>query len=284
MNVQMHRVAATINLAPAFNIEPKMINKFFIYSLLLLCISSASAQTVTLDYYFNHEVHKVGNGVKRFHYLWDEKENPGFYIWGEVFTRHGATLDTLDMAPTIQNLAKTAIYIIVDPDSKKESLTPNYIQHNDVEQIAAWVNKGGVLVLMANDSANAELPHFNNLAAKFGFHFEDDIQNHVVDDKHFEDGAITPLDNPIFKTARKLFLKDVCGISYTGNKVTPVLTSKAGVPIAVCTRYGKGVVFAVGDPWLYNEYVNGRLPAGYDNDKAADDLTVWLLKQARAKK
>ena len=44
-------------------------------------------------------------------------------------------------------------------------------------------------------------------------------------------------------------------------------------------KYGKGTVFAVGDPWLYNEYVNGRLPTGFENDKAAADLTKWLIAQ-----
>ncbi|MBD1393223.1 DUF4350 domain-containing protein [Mucilaginibacter glaciei] len=262
-----------------------MVNKPVIYSLLLLlCGLVSSAQTVTLDYYFNHEVHNAGGETKRFHYRWDEKTNPGFSIWGDIFTKQGARLDTLDKASTAQNLARSDIYIIVDPDSKKESPAPNYIQNNDVKQIAAWVKKGGVLVLMANDSANVELLHFNKLAAKFGFHFGDDMQNHVIDDKHFDDGAIATWDNPIFKTARKLFLKDVCGISYSGKNVKPVLKSKNGVAIAVITRYGRGTVFAVGDPWLYNEYVNGRLPAGFDNDKAAAELTKWLIGQIPAKK
>ncbi|WP_374950986.1 DUF4350 domain-containing protein [Mucilaginibacter sp.] len=261
-----------------------MPRKYFMYILPMLLFGiNVSAQTVTLDYYFNHEVHKVNGKPERFHYLWNERANPGFYIWGEIFRQHGAKLDTLDQAPTMQNLAKSDIYIIVDPDSKKENQNPNYITKEHVKQIAAWVKKGGVLVLMANDSANVELPHFNDLAQQFGFHFNNDMQNHVTDDNHFEDGAIVPVNNPVFKTAKKLFLKDVCGISSTGKSVIPVLTAGSGVPIAVYTKYGKGTVFAVGDPWLYNEYVNGRLPAGFDNDKAANDLTAWLLQQTRKK-
>jgi len=39
---------------------------------------------------------------------------------------------------------------------------------------------------------------------------------------------------------------------------------------------------AVGDPWLYNEYVDGRkLPAEYPNYKAATDLAKWLLDQSK---
>ena len=36
---------------------------------------------------------------------------------------------------------------------------------------------------------------------------------------------------------------------------------------------GKGMVFAVGDPWLYNEYIDTRrLPAGYENAQAGKNL------------
>jgi unsaturated rhamnogalacturonyl hydrolase len=46
-------------------------------------------------------------------------------------------------------------------------------------------------------------------------------------------------------------------------------------------RYGKGTVFAVGDPWLYNEYLDGRkIPAEYQNFSAANELVKWLLAQA----
>ena len=42
----------------------------------------------------------------------------------------------------------------------------------------------------------------------------------------------------------------------------------------------RGTVFAVGDPWLYNEYVDGRkLPAEFENFKAANDLVKWALSK-----
>ena len=114
-------------------------------------------------------------------------------------------------------------------------------------------------------------------------HFNDDLQNHVIDDKHFDDGAVVINNDPIFKTAKKVFLKDVCSIGLTGD-AKPALRAANGAVIAAIARYGKGMVFAVGDPWFYNEYVNGRLPAGYENDKAANDLATWLLSQSTAKK
>jgi hypothetical protein len=236
------------------------------------------AQTVMLDYYFNHETHDVKGVKERFHYLWNEKANSGFSILGDVFKKHGAKLESLDARPTAKNLKQAEIYIIVDPDSKKENPTPNYINASDIREIANWVKKGGVLVLMANDSANVGLPHFNPLAEKFGFHFNNDMQLHVVDDTHFDDGSITLNNDPIFKTARKVFLKDVCSITLSGSAKSS-LKAANGAVIAATVKYGKGTVFAVGDPWLYDEYVNGRLPAEFENDKAAEDLVKWLLDQ-----
>ncbi|WP_428328179.1 DUF4350 domain-containing protein [Mucilaginibacter sp.] len=258
-----------------------MSTKFYIPLLALSgFFMSANAQKVTLDYYFNHEVHTTTSGTtERYHYLWDDKASTGFSAFGDAFIRAGATLDTLGAAPTRANLKGTAVYIIVDPDTKKESPNPNYIMPKDIKEIAKWVKKGGVLVMMANDSANVELPHFNMLAAKFGMHFNNDLQNHVTDDAHFEDGAISTADNPMFRNARKVFMKDVCSISIKSPAKARLKNSSNSTVIAVAV-YGKGTVFAVGDPWLYNEYTNGRLPATFDNDKAANDIAHWLLNEA----
>jgi len=257
--------------------------KYFIVTLMVFTAVNVKAQKVTLDYYFNHEVHKTASGkVERYHYTWEDKANGGFSILGDVFLKAGAHPDTLGAAPTIANLKGSDIYIIVDPDTKKESPHPNYIESGDIKQIAAWVKSGGVLVMMANDSANVELPHFNNLATVFGMHFNDDLQNHVIDDAHFDEGALLTTGSPIFKTAGKLFIKDACSIGLTG-PATSALKNKNGAVVMATARYGKGTVFAVGDPWLYNEYVNGRLPAGFENDKGANDLVAWLIKQVPQK-
>jgi unsaturated rhamnogalacturonyl hydrolase len=250
-----------------------------VYLSLLVAFSSVSAQKVTLDYYFNHEVRKTASGtVERYHYTWEDKTNSGFSIFGEVLKRAGATLDTLGVAPTVQNLKGTAIYIIVDPDTKKESPDPKYIEAENIKRISAWVKSGGVLLMLANDSANVELPHFNHLAAVFGMHLNDDLQNHVINDQHFDDGAINTAGNPAFKTAHKIFIKDACSIATIGT-AAPFLKNSNGATIMATAKYGKGTVLAVGDPWLYNEYVNGRLPSGFDNDKAANDIAEWLLGQ-----
>ncbi|GAB3934638.1 hypothetical protein GCM10028827_35180 [Mucilaginibacter myungsuensis] len=240
-----------------------------------------SAQKVTLDYYFNREVRKVKGAEERFHYTWEDLSQGGFSKWGGWFKDAGATLGSLETAPTVENLKGTDVYIIVDPDSKKENPSPNYIEQKDIDAIEKWVKAGGVLMLMANDSANVELPHFNKLATVFGMEFNNDLHNHVTDDAHFADGTLTVSNNPIFKTATKLFLKDIATISIKGPAKAAL---KDGDAVIIATaKYGKGTVLAVGDPWLYNEYVNGRLPVGYENDKAAQDIARWLLQQVPKK-
>jgi hypothetical protein len=252
--------------------------------LFMFVAGSAQAQQqrkqVLLDSYFNDEhIKDVSGKTTSFHYKWEESDNNGFSIFKEAFKKAGATsVGTLYGIPYPDILASADIYIIVDPDTKKESPNPKYIRPENVKAISDWVHQGGVLLLMANDSANVELPHFNTLAEKFGIHFNNDLVNHVKDDKHFEDGAIivSPY-NEILPTAHKIFMKDICSLTVT-DPATPALQKGDAVIIAI-RRYGRGTVVAVGDPWLYNEYTNGRLPKDFENDKAANDLAQYLMQQ-----
>lgn len=251
----------------------------FVCLAITLCTITAKSQVVTLDYYFNHEVHINKSGQQqRYHYLWEDKENSGFSILGNKFINNGAQIKSLEIAPTLTSLKGTDIYIIVDPDNKKESLDPHFISVKDRDEITKWVKAGGVLVMLANDSANVELTHLNELAAKFGMHFNNDLQNYVIDDRHFDDGSISTTNNSLFKTAQTIFMKDVCSISLSGS-AKPGLKNKQGAVVIATNKYGKGTVLAAGDPWLYNEYTNGRLPPKFENDHAADDITKWLIKQ-----
>jgi hypothetical protein len=245
-------------------------------TILSIIANMATAQTVALDYYFNHETRlNKSKQPERFHYTWEDTTSSGFSKWGEAFKVNGAKLISLNK-PTLQNLKTADVYIIVDPDNNKENPAPVFIMPEDVKAITDWVKAGGVLVIMANDSANTELRHFNLLANSFGFHFNNDMQSHVTDDAHFEDGTVTPPDNTVFKTASKIFIKDACSISMPAN-AKALLRAKSGAVIAAAVKKGKGHVIAIGDPWLYNEYVNGRLPASFENDKAMSDLSKYLL-------
>jgi len=64
----------------------------------------------------------------------------------------------------------------------------------------------------------------------------------------------------------------------------PVLTRGDKVFMA-SVQYGKGFVFAVGDPWLYNEYIDNRkLTEEFDNFEAAKNLISWLLSKTNKNK
>jgi hypothetical protein len=249
-------------------------------ALLFLLFSGliSSSQVVSLDYYFNREFRKAKTGqAERFHYTWEDTAQTGYSIWGHIFRQLGADTKSMDAAPTATNLKSTGVYIIVDPDTEKETGQPNYIESDHIKAITNWVKDGGVLVLLANDSANTELKHFNQLAKKFGIHFNNDLRNKVKGDDFDMAALMVPEGHPIFQTAKKMYIKDICSLKLT-RKAKSAFTDKGEVIMATA-KLGKGTVFAVGDPWFYNEYCNGRLTPGFDNDKAARDLAGWLLMQ-----
>ena len=238
---------------------------------------------VTLDSYFNNEIKKDANGQSvSWHYKWDELPNSGFSLWGHVFRNYGVKTEMLMDAPTTTNLKNSAIYIIVDPDTKEETPKPNFIEPKDVKEISAWVKAGGVLVLMGNDVGNAEFDHFNQLAAVFGIQFNKDSRNKVPGND-FTMGKLTVVPpHPIFKTARNLYLKEISTLQL--KPPAQAVFTEGGDNIMAVAKFGKGTVFAVGDPWLYNEYTDGRkLPPEYDNYKAASDLALWLIQQTPGK-
>ncbi|PWS32372.1 glycoside hydrolase family 88 protein [Pedobacter paludis] len=240
--------------------------------------------TVTVDNFFNNEYKDGPAGVKiPFHYLWDEDDNNGFSLFGSVFNNAGAKISTLSAAPTLANLKGSNIYIIVDPDTEKETANPNYMNAQHAKQISDWVKAGGVLVLLLNDVGNCEITKFNVLPETFGIHFNEDSRN-KVQGLNFEQGAINiPAGNSIFKTAKKVYIKEISTIVAKTPAVS-ALTDKGDVIIATA-KYGKGTVFAVGDPWFYNEYIDGRkLPAEFENFKSTNDLVNWLIKQVPSKK
>jgi unsaturated rhamnogalacturonyl hydrolase len=238
---------------------------------------------VLLDSYFNNEMKKDQSGREvSWHYKWEELNHPGFALWGRQFQARGANLDTLYEAPTAQNLKDADVYIIVDPDDAKENPNAKFISQTDAQSIADWVKKGGVLVLMGNDLGNAEFDNWNVLAKQFGIEFNKDSTNKVLNNQ-FEQGKIeVPAGNEIFKTARKLYLKEISTLNLSGNAKS--VLDWNGDKVMAVARHGKGAVFAVGDPWLYNEYTDGRkLPADFHNFQAAQELSIWLLAQARKK-
>jgi unsaturated rhamnogalacturonyl hydrolase len=184
----------------------------------------------------------------------------------------------LASAPATDNLKGASIYLIVDPDTDLETKLPNYVQQKDVDAIANWVKAGGVLLLLSNDLGNAEFTNFNKLAERFGIHFDENSKNHV-EGNHFEQGTIMiPAGNPIFRNTTKVYIKELSTITATSPAMIALKNINDNV-IAVA-KYGKGTVFAVGDPWFYNEYLDGRkLPKEFENYQAAEDLVKWCIEQ-----
>ncbi|HMS42111.1 MAG TPA: glycoside hydrolase family 88 protein, partial [Pyrinomonadaceae bacterium] len=172
-----------------------------------------AGKTVLLDDYFNHEVRKDGSV---WHYKWEEKNHPGFYAFGEQFKSFGAILDTLSSAPNAANLKNASIYIIVDPDTEKETEKPNFISATDAKNIADWVKKGGVLVMLGNDYGNAEFDNWNVLAKQFGIEFNKDNKNLVKNDQYEQGRVNVPNGNLIFKNARELYLKEISTLKLSG--------------------------------------------------------------------
>lgn len=239
-------------------------------------------KTILLDDYFNAERKKDITGrLKPFHYKWNEWNNPGFGLLGDVFRSYGVATQTLSEAPTRKNLAKTDIYFIVDADNIADNPTPNYVQQKDAEEVYNWVKAGGVLVLFHNDKGNADFEHFNILADKFGIHFNEDSYNKVIGDE-FEGGKVEiPAGNPILPNEKKIYQKEISSI--TLKSPARAMLKKDDLVIFAVTKIGKGTVFVTADPWLYNEYVDGRkIPIEYENFKAAKDLAQWLIKQIPA--
>ncbi|NII27298.1 glycoside hydrolase family 88 protein [Pseudoflavitalea sp. X16] len=244
-----------------------------------------NGKTVLLDNWFNNEWKKDATGEQvRHHYTWDDKTYGGFAMLGDIFRIQGMRTASLETAPTAQNLKGASIYIIVDPDTKKETPDPHFIQPQDVKAISDWVKAGGVLFLMGNDSGNAEFEHWNHLGEAFGIHFNENSLNRVQGNQ-YEQGAFYPTaQDAIFKTSKKIYIKEYSSLQLQ-SPATAVFKDAAGKNIVMAvSKYGKGTVFAVGDPWFYNEYVDGRkLPADFENYKAATDLVKWLIGKTNKK-
>jgi len=239
-----------------------------------------NGKKVLLDYYYNNEYKKDAFGqMERFHYTWEDEANSGFSMLGSIFRQHGAKTEQLVVAPTAANLKNASVYIITDPDTDKETAQPHYMQPAEAAVIADWVKAGGVLLLLTNDSGNAEFTHFNLLPEKFGIHFNENSINHV-DGNQYEMAALymEPGD-AIFSSPKKVYIKELATIAV--KEPAKAHYKNAGGDVIIATaKFGKGTVCAIGDPWFYNEYLDGRkLPAEFENYKAATDLVKWLLQQ-----
>ena len=241
----------------------------------------ALGKKVVMDNYFNREIKDDAFGQKVvFHYKWQERDNGGYSFMNYLVKKYGAETSLLNDAPTAANLKNVSVYFLIDPDWPKENKHPNYIEPAHIEALYNYVKEGGVLVMMANDSNNVEFVNYNKLAERFGIHWNENMRHDVIDN-HYEQGALVmQKGNPVFTSGLQVYIKQLCTQNIKA-PATAVLTENNETIISI-SKVGKGTVFAVGDPWFYNEYLDGRkIPSEYQNYEAAQQLIKYLLKNAK---
>jgi unsaturated rhamnogalacturonyl hydrolase len=241
---------------------------------------SGAGDAVLLDAWYNSQTCRNAAGqMELFHYKWDDFSDSGYSLFAQIWRSYGVATKTLDSAPTVEKLKAAQFYVIVSPDIPAKNPDPHYMTEEDADQIAQWVHGGGVLLMMENDPGNADIPHIDLLADKFGLHFNNVLVHHVVGDD-FAAGRIDVTNpSPPFTHPHVLYMKDTCSLTLSQGAV-PLLRDKAGDLLMAYAKYGKGMVFAVTDPWLYNEYTDGKkLPPEYDNFAAGKEFVAWLLEQ-----
>lgn len=216
-----------------------------------------------MDGYHNNETKNP------LHYRWEGTDNGGFSKLGDVLKGLGAELRTTTKLIDASSFAGVRCLIIVDPDTPKESDAPNYISEGEVKTIVDWVNQGGRLVLLGNDKGNAEFQHFNRLANQFGIEFIEDTIPKVAGK------AILRAEGqgPIFEGAPRFYGVELAPLRLITSAGVDVLLSYEATPVMALVHHSRGLVFALGDPWIYNEYINRD-----DNEEIARKLFSILLR------
>jgi unsaturated rhamnogalacturonyl hydrolase len=262
--------------------DPKGVGAFLLASVEMENEQNATlgrGDVVMVDGWFNSQQRTDAFGHQvYFHYKWKTQDMPGYSLFGHIFRGFGAETKQLDAEPTAANLRDAQVFVIASPDNLDKNPQAHFANAQDAEQIAEWVKAGGVLVILENDTSFADLDHFNVVAEKFGIHFNSVLRKHVIGTQWDMGKIAIDGSGPIFHHPHTLYLKDVCTITATA-PAKPVLKEGGDILMATAS-YGRGTVFAMVDPWLYNEYTDGRkLPAEYDNFAAGKEFVRWILEQ-----
>jgi unsaturated rhamnogalacturonyl hydrolase len=252
-------------------------------------LRKARGKTVLVDAWFNSQRRKTPAGNEQiYHYKWSDEANSGYSIWGHMYRQYAMRTEQLDHAPRAADLKGVAIYLIVSPDIPAMNPNPHTMDEESAAAIEAWVKAGGVLVLMENDSEHADQTHLDVLSDKFGIHFNPVTRNHEVNNSY--ENTMVPIPagtGGIFHHKHRALMKETCTITVSA-PAKAVLTEPnpdGGSDVFMAVAHaGKGLVYANVDPWVYNEYTDGRtLPLGEDNFAAGLELTRWLVGEAVAR-
>ncbi len=240
-------------------------------------------KTVLMDGWFNSQKRKTPDGNEElFHYKWTDAANSGYSMWAHMFQQYGMLTDVLEHAPRTEDLKGVEIYVIASPDIPALNPQTHFMDKASAEVIEAWVKAGGTLVLMENDSQHADQTYLDLLTDKFGLHYNPVLRNQEIGDDYANTIVNVPAGTGgIFKRAHKALMKETCTLTVSA-PAKSILSDKGDNMLAI-SRVGKGVVFASVDPWIYNEYTDGRkTPLGEDNFAAGQELTHWLVSEAMA--
>jgi unsaturated rhamnogalacturonyl hydrolase len=241
-------------------------------------------RTVMVDAWFNSQQRKTADGRQElFHYKFSDDANSGYSIWGRMFQQYGMRLEQGALPPRADELKGVSIFVIASPDIPALNPNPHYMDKASADAIEAWVKAGGVLVVMQNDKQRAEFEHFNMLTERFGVHLNAVLRNEELNNSYENTVVNIPAGTGgIFHAAHKAVEKEICTMNVSG-PAKAVLTDKGDVVMAVA-HVGKGWVYVNCDPWIYNEYTDGRkLPLGEDNFAAGQELTKWLVGRLEAR-
>jgi unsaturated rhamnogalacturonyl hydrolase len=249
-------------------------------------LARARGKVVLLDAWFNSQRRKTPAGNEQlFHYKWTDQANSGYSTWAAMFRQYGTRTEMLEHAPRAEDLKDVAVYVIAAPDNLALNPNAHFMDQASADAIEVWVKSGGVLVIMQNDVERADQVHFNLLSDRFGMHFnpvlkQDELNNSYVN-------TIVPVPagtGGIFTRDFKALMKQISTITVS-EPAKAILrasgTDADGEVVMAVAHVGKGLVFGNVDPWVYNEYTDGRKnPLDAENFAAGQELTRWIVQQA----
>jgi hypothetical protein len=204
------------------------------------------------------------------HYAWEGTYQGGYSGLGATLKGLGVETRTVKETLSAKSLKGLDALIIVDPDTPAESVKPNLIADTEIDALAAWVNQGGTLLLFGNDPGNAEFTRLNALANRFGLEF---IEKKHADGKGNAKLTLTTSNASWFTPGLKFYGVDLAPLKVTAAQ-SETLLAESGTPMMASVNVGKGRVVALGDPWVYNEYLYTQ-----DNRQIVEELFRKLLNR-----
>jgi unsaturated rhamnogalacturonyl hydrolase len=248
--------------------------------------AKARGQRVLVDAWFNSQRRKTAAGNEQlFHYKWDDEANSGYSVFGRMFAQYGMRLGMLDHAPRAADLKGVAVYVIVSPDNTALNPKAHFMDKESAAAIEAWVRGGGVLVLMENDVTRADQVHLDLLTDAFGIHYNPVLLQDELNNSYANTMVPIPAGTGgIFDWPIEALMKQICTMDVSAPAktiLTATGTDAAGKAVMAVARVGRGLVFANVDPWVYNEYTDGRkAPLHEENFAGGLELTRWIVGQA----